>query len=171
MKTEVEYLIHKIPPPVSILSHMNSIHTQNQISLRSTFILSFNLFRGYLEISFLYYFQTKFVRISHFSFLPACLMFRHHILLDLIIITEPSGSIRWAPSYVGLSANGEEYKLWSPSMCIFLHLLVTSPLLGPNILPSILLSNTFSLCFSFKARDNTSHLYDRKYYSFVYFNL
>jgi hypothetical protein len=39
---------------------------------------------------------------------------------------------------------GEEYKLWSTSLCKFLHLAVTSSLLGPNILISALFSNTFN---------------------------
>jgi len=39
----------------------------------------------------------------------------------------------------------EEYRSLSSSLCSFLHSSVTSSLLGPNILCSILFSNTFSL--------------------------
>jgi hypothetical protein len=37
---------------------------------------------------------------------------------------------------------GEEYKLWSSSLCSFLHPPVTSSLYGPNILLNTLLINT-----------------------------
>jgi hypothetical protein len=43
---------------------------------------------------------------------------------------------------------GDEYKLWSSSLCNFLHSPVTSSLFGPNILLSTLFSNTLSLCSS-----------------------
>ena len=42
----------------------------------------------------------------------------------------------------------EEYRSLSFSLCSFLYFLVTPSLLGRNILLSILLSNTFSLCSS-----------------------
>jgi hypothetical protein len=41
---------------------------------------------------------------------------------------------------------GEEYKLWSSSLCSFLQSSVTSSLFGPNIHLSTLFSNTFSIC-------------------------
>jgi hypothetical protein len=40
---------------------------------------------------------------------------------------------------------GEEYKLWSSSLCKFLQPLVTSSLFGKNILLSTLFSNTLSM--------------------------
>jgi hypothetical protein len=40
---------------------------------------------------------------------------------------------------------GEEYRSFSPSLCSFLHSLVTLSLLGPNILLGTLFSNTLSL--------------------------
>ena len=53
----------------------------------------------------------------------------------------------------------EEYKSLSSSLCIFLHPLVTSSLLGPNILHNTLLSNTLSLRSSLIASDQVSHPY------------
>jgi hypothetical protein len=53
---------------------------------------------------------------------------------------------------------GEEYKLWSSSLCNFLQPPVTSSLFGPNIL-NTLFSNTLSLCSSVNVRDQVSHPY------------
>ena len=52
-----------------------------------------------------------------------------------------------------------EYRSLSSSSCSFLYSPVTSFLLGPNILLSTLLSNTFSLCFSLNISDQVSHPY------------
>jgi uncharacterized membrane protein len=52
---------------------------------------------------------------------------------------------------------GEDYRLLSYSLCSFLHCPVTLCLLGPNILLSTLLSNTFSLCSSLNVSDQVSH--------------
>jgi hypothetical protein len=42
-------------------------------------------------------------------------------------------------------------------VCSFLHPPVTSSLFSPNILLNTLFSNTRSLCFSLKVRDQVSH--------------
>jgi hypothetical protein len=47
---------------------------------------------------------------------------------------------------------GEEYKLWSSSLCRFLQSPVTSSLFGPNVLLSIIFSNTLNLCSSVNVR-------------------
>jgi hypothetical protein len=54
---------------------------------------------------------------------------------------------------------GEEYTLWSSSLCSFLQPHVTSTLFDSNILLSTLFSNTFSLCLSLNVRDQVSHPY------------
>ena len=51
----------------------------------------------------------------------------------------------------------KEYRSLSSSLCSFLHYLVTSSLLGPNILLSILFSNALSLCSSLNVSDQVSH--------------
>jgi hypothetical protein len=52
-------------------------------------------------------------------------------------------------------------QVWSSSLCCLLQPLITSPLFGPNILRSILFSNTFLLrvCSSLNVRDQVSHPY------------
>ena len=56
-----------------------------------------------------------------------------------------------------LSILGEEYKLFSSSLCNLLHSSVTSSLLGPNILLNTLFSNTLSFLSSRNISDQVSH--------------
>jgi hypothetical protein len=52
---------------------------------------------------------------------------------------------------------GEQYYLWSSSLCSFLQPPITSSLFSPNILISTLFSNTFSLYSSLHVRGQVSH--------------
>jgi hypothetical protein len=52
-----------------------------------------------------------------------------------------------------------EYNLCSSSLCSFLQPTVTSSLLGPHILLSILFSNTLNLCSSLNVTDQVQHPY------------
>jgi len=52
-----------------------------------------------------------------------------------------------------------EYRSLRSSLCSFLHSLVTSSILGPNILLNTLLSNTLSLHSSLNMSDQVSHPY------------
>ena len=54
---------------------------------------------------------------------------------------------------------GEEYKTFSSSLCSLLHSPVTSSLLGPNILPNTMFSNTLSFLSSRNINDQVSHPY------------
>jgi hypothetical protein len=54
---------------------------------------------------------------------------------------------------------GEEYKLWSSSLCSVLQPPITSSLFGQNILLNTLFSNTLSLCSSLNIRDQVLHPY------------
>jgi hypothetical protein len=58
---------------------------------------------------------------------------------------------------ISSSLTGEEYNLWSSSLCSFLQSPVTSSQFGPNILLSTLFSNTLSRCSSLNVRDQVSH--------------
>jgi len=51
----------------------------------------------------------------------------------------------------------EEYRSLSSSLCSFLHSLIISSLLGPNIILSTIFSNTLSLRWSLSAKDQVSH--------------
>jgi hypothetical protein len=54
---------------------------------------------------------------------------------------------------------GEQYRSLSFSLCSFLHSVVTSFLLGPNILLNTLFSNSYSPRFSLYVSDQVSHPY------------
>ena len=66
---------------------------------------------------------------------------------------------------------GEEYRSLSYSLYSFLHSAVISPLLGPNILLSILFSDTLGLLSSLKRPSITPIQNKRQNCSSIYFNL
>ena len=61
--------------------------------------------------------------------------------------------------FISRTILSEQYRSLSSSLCSFLHSLVTSYHLGPNILLSTLFSSILSQSYSLKASDQVSHPY------------
>ena len=121
------------------LSWASPIHSipLHPTSWRSILILSSHLRLRLPSSLFPSGFPTKTLYTSSHT----CYMPPHLILLDFITRTKL----------------GEQYRTLSSSLCSFLHSLVTSSLLGPNILFSPQSSNTLSLRSSLNESDQLSH--------------
>jgi hypothetical protein len=61
-----------------------------------------------------------------------------------------------------LTISDQKYKLWSSSLCNFLHCLVTSSPSHTNILLSSLFSNTLNLCSSLNVRNQVSPIQNNR---------
>ena len=126
--------------PISWASSIQSIPT-HATSLNSILILSSHLRLG-LQSGLFPSFPTKTLYMPFLSPIPAtCLAYL--ILLYLIART----------------VLGEDYRSLSSSFCSFLHSLVKSSLLGPNIPLNTLFSNSLSLRSSLNISDQVSHPY------------
>ena len=131
------FRIQKRPTPVPILSHSNTVHASPSYLLKIHFNIIFPYTpRSSQVASFRQVTPSKpcIHLSSKRSTCPA-----HFIIVDLItrII------------YV------KDYQSLSPLLCSFLHSPVTSSLLGTNIFPNILFSNSLSLRSSLNATKHT----------------
>ena len=127
-------LHYKCPPPVPILSQINPVHVSHPTSWRSILILSSHLSLGLPSGLFP---QVSPPPVHNFPLPHVCYL----------------PSLSYSSRFDHTTPLGEEYSLLSYSLCSFLHSLVTSSHLDPNIFLSASFSKALayipsSLCAS-----------------------
>jgi len=138
----VHYCIHTCPPPVPIPSQLDAVHkpTSHFLNMHLNIVLPST--PGSPKCSLSSGFPTKTLYTPLLSHIRATCP-AHLILLDSITRT----------------ILVEDYRSLGFSLFRLLHSLVTSSLLGPNILLNTLLSNTLNLRSSLNMSDQFSHPY------------
>ena len=140
--SNVYYRIYKSALPLPILRQLDPVHTSTSHFLNLDFKLSYHLRLSLPSALFPLYFLTK----SLYTPLPSPIRATcaaYLMLLDLIT----------------RKIFGEQYSSLSSTLCSFLHSPITSSLLGPNIPPSTLFSNTLSLRSFLNGNHQVSHPY------------
>jgi len=141
---KVHYRTHKRPPPVSILGQPNPVHipTPHLLQIHPNIIHPSTPRSPQLSQS---------LRFPHQD--PIHSPLRTHMRH----MSSPSHSSRfYHPHNIG-----EQYKLFTSSLCNLLHSPVTSSLLGPNSLLNTMFSNTLSFLSSYNVKDQVKHPYKR----------
>jgi len=133
------YHIHKCPPTVPIVSQLDTVHTPTSKFLKFDFNIILPSTPGSSKCSLTLKFPLQ--NPVYTSFLPhACYMLRPSLFLD----------------FITRKIFGERYRSSISSLCNFLYSLVTSSLLGPNILLNTQFSNTLSQYSSLNVSDQSS---------------
>ena len=137
---KVHHRTHKRTPPVPILGQLYPVHTPTSYfpNIHPNIILPSTPGSPQWCRSLCFPTKTLYTPLPS----PICATCPAHlILLDFITRT----------------ILGEEYRLFSCSLCNFLHSPVASSLLGPYILLDTLFSNTRNLHSSLNVSDQVSH--------------
>ena len=142
MEPEIHYRIQECLPPVPVLSQLDPVHkpTSHLLKTHLNIILPSTPRSPKWSLSLSFPHQIL-VIVSPIPIRATCPA--HLILLDFLTRTKL----------------GEQYRSLGSSLCSFLHSLVTSSLLGSNILLNTLFPNTLSLCSSLTVSDQVSQPY------------